>query len=155
MAALREALKAAGIGAVDEIRFAKDSATGQKLLMARLKADPKPTMVFSVDFMSTSASNEAVNEIVTERPFIQAGYTHEDNQVRMARVGEFAALALYTPKYLVRKAISTAVAAALKHEVHSPVEVSVTITESPTNSGVAHMQAKMKSAVKARAKNSE
>jgi hypothetical protein len=55
VAALRDALKAAGIGAVDEIRFAKDSATGQKLLMARLKADPKPTMVFSVDFMSTSA----------------------------------------------------------------------------------------------------
>ncbi len=79
-------------------------------------------MVFSVDFSSASASNTAIGEIAKERPFIQAGYAHDDNLLRMARIGEFAALGQYIPNRLVRKAVSTAVAAALKQEVHSPVD---------------------------------
>ena len=154
VAAIRDALKAAGIHAIDEIRFAKDSAIAQKLLTDRLKADPKPTMVFSVDFPAASASNAAVGEIAQERPFIQAGYTQDENQLRMARMGEFAALGQYTPNRLVRKAVSTAVAIALKQEVHNRVEILIVIHESPPNAGVAKLQARHKAAMKAQVSGS-
>jgi ABC-type sugar transport system substrate-binding protein len=155
VAAIRDALKAAGINAIDEVRFAKDSQLAEKLLTDRLKADPKPAMVFSVDFLSTSASNATVERIAQERPYIQAGYTQDDSQLRMARVGEFAALGQYLPNRLTRKAISTAVAVALKHEVHSPVEIPIVVHESPPNAGVAHVQARHKATMKARAGSPE
>jgi ABC-type sugar transport system substrate-binding protein len=151
VAALRDALKAAGINAISELRFGGDSAAAEKLLTERLKADPKPTMVFTVDFLSSTACNGVVGTIAQERPFIQAGYTNDDNQLRLARAGEFAALGQYIPNRLVRKAVSTAVAVALKQEVHSPVLIPVVIHESPPNSGVARFQARQKAAMKAQA----
>jgi ABC-type sugar transport system substrate-binding protein len=155
VAAIREALKAAGIAAIDEIRFAKSSDVAEKLLTARLKADPKPTLVFSVDFTSTSASNSVIGKLAEERPFIQAGYTNDDNNLRMARIGEFAALGQYVPTRLVRKAITTAVAAARNQEVRSPVEILIEVHESPPKAGVAHVQARHKAAMKASAGGTE
>ncbi|MGP0070217.1 MAG: sugar ABC transporter substrate-binding protein [Isosphaeraceae bacterium] len=150
VAALRDALKAAGIKSIEQVRFPGDNSA-EKLLSAYLKANPKPSMVFSVDFVSSSGTNETVTQISEERPFIQAGYTSDDNQLRLARLGEFAALGQYIPNRLIRKAISTAIAAALKQEVQSPIRIPVVIHESPPNAGVARFQSRQKAGMKAKA----
>ena len=153
--AIRDALKAAGIKAILEIEYTGESSVGQKLLTDRLKKDPKPTMVFSTDFPSSSVTNDTVSEIAGERPFIQVGYTSDDNQLRLARVGEFAALGQYVPSRLIRKAVSTAVSIALKQQVANPVLIPVIVTESPENSGVAQFQARHKASMKAKAGSPE
>ena len=130
-AAIRDALKAVGVNAIQEVRFAKDTQLGQKLLTEQLKADPKPALVFSFDFNSATASNTTAGEIAGERPFIQAGYASEDNLLRMASAGQFAALGHYTSTRLIRKAVSVAVAVAMKQEVPNPVEIPITIHDSP------------------------
>jgi ABC-type sugar transport system substrate-binding protein len=144
VAAIRDALKAAGITAIEEIRFARDSQTGSKLLIARLNAERKPVMVFSVDSQSTTASNEAVSNIVKERPFIQAGYTSEESLSRMVTVGEFAAVAEYLPTRLVRKAVSTAIAVAQGRDVPNRVEIPIVFRDSPAKSGAPGLQESQK-----------
>ena len=148
VAAIREALKAAGIHAIQEIRFTPDSQVARKLLTERLKADPKPALVFSFDYMGATGSNEAARDVAQERPFIQAGYASEDNLMRLASAGEFAALGYYLPSRLIRKAVSVAVALALKQEVPNPVVIPIAIHESPPTAGAPEIQAKAKSQMK-------
>src|SRR5262249_20648276 len=127
VAAVRAALEAAGIHAIQEVRFVRDNQSAQSLLAERLKADPKPTLVFTFDFAATTGSNSVAGEIASGRPFIQAGYTSEENLLRMATAGEFAALAHYAPSRLIRRAITAAVASAQKQEVASPVEIAIVV----------------------------
>ena len=99
-------------------------------------------MVFSFDFTSTTASNTVAGDIVEKRPFIQAGYTSDDNLPRMARHGEFAGIGEYVPIRLVRKAIDTAVAAAQGREVHGPAWRSRSRSRNRRRTaGVPHVQA--------------
>jgi ABC-type sugar transport system substrate-binding protein len=148
VAAVRAALEAAGIHAIQEVRFVRDNQSAQSLLAERLKADPKPTLVFTFDFAATTGSNSVAGEIASGRPFIQAGYTSEENLLRMATAGEFAALAHYAPSRLIRRAITAAVASAQKQEVASPVEIAIVVHESPPDSTAPHLQAEMKSRTK-------
>jgi ABC-type sugar transport system substrate-binding protein len=141
LAALRAALQAAGITAIEELRFARDNQAAHTLLIQRLGANAKPVLVFSLDAQGTTASNQAVGEIIKERPFIQAGYTSDDTQSRMVAVGEFAALAEFAPAKLIRKAISTAVAVAQGRELPSRVDLPILVHVSPANSVAPHMQA--------------
>ncbi len=112
VAAVREALEVAKVSPVNEIRMTREVDEGAKRLTKRLEADPKIAMVFAFDFVSTTACNKVATDLSEKRPFIQAGYTSDDNLPKMALAGEFAAIADYVPARLVRKAISTAVAAA-------------------------------------------
>ena len=105
--------------------------------------------MFSFDFASTTGSNSVASEIAVERPFIQAGYTSEDNLLRLAVAGEFAALGHYIPARLIRRAISVAVALAQKQEVPNPVEIPIAIHESPSNSGAPQMQVQSKNRTRA------
>ncbi len=149
ISAIRDALKAAGITAISELRFTKDSQVLQKFLIEKLKADPKPTLVFSADFMSATASNGAVGELAQDRPFIQAGYTSDDSLLKMARMGEFAALGYYVQARLVRKAVSTAVALALKRDIPNRlIELPVIVHESPITAAAPQFQARYKSQMK-------
>ena len=150
VAAVRDALEAAGITSIQEVRFLRDSQIAQKVLTTRLKADPKPAMVFSFDFISTTGSNLVAGDMVQERPFVQAGYASEDHLLRMATVGEFAALGHYVPTRLIRKAVSVAVAAALKQEVPNPVVIPIAIHESPPTAGTPQIQAQTKAQMKSR-----
>ncbi len=145
VAAIRDALKAAGVNAIQEVRFAPNSQIIRKLLIERLKADPKPALVFSFDYLGATGSNEAVRDIAQERPFIQAGYTSEDHLLRMADAGEFAALGQYVPTRLIRKAVSVAVSVARKQEVPNPVVIPIVIHESQPTAGAPQIQAKAKS----------
>jgi ABC-type sugar transport system substrate-binding protein len=151
VAALRDALKAAGITAIDEIRFARDSQAAHKLLLQRLEAGPKRVMVFSVDSLGAQASNQTAGQIVEDRPFVQAGYTSDEALTKMVTVGEFAALTEFPASRLVRKAISTAVAAAQGRDVPGRVEFPVVFHDSPPTSGVPHLQAQYKARKKAAA----
>jgi ABC-type sugar transport system substrate-binding protein len=140
VAAVREALEVAKVSPVDEIRMTRDVDDGFKRLTKRLESDSKTAMVFAFDFISTTASNKAATDIGEKRPFIQAGYTSDDSLPRMALAGEFAAIADYVPTRLVRKAISTAVAAAQGREITDPVEIQIPVRESPPGAGAPKIQ---------------
>jgi ABC-type sugar transport system substrate-binding protein len=144
-AAIREALKAAGINAITEVRFAGDAQTGAMLLTERLQADPKPPMVFSVDSTSTTAAGETINEIIEDRPFVLAGYTADESLVKLAATGRFAALAEFAPARVIRRAVTTALAASQGQNVTSRVNVSIPVAESPSKSGVPQLQGFFKS----------
>ena len=62
----------------------------------------------------------------------------------MAASGEFAAIGVFVPTRMIRKAISLAVAAARKQEVPSSVEIPVAVHDSPPTTGAPHFQAEMK-----------
>jgi ABC-type sugar transport system substrate-binding protein len=138
--ALGDALKAAGVTSIKELRFTKRSDPAQKLLTDSLRADTKPVLVFSVDRESTTAGSQTVNEILEERPFILAGYTSEENLSRMTQVGHFAALAEFAPVRLVRKAVTTAVAAAHGKSLPPRVDLPLIVHESPPKAGLATIQ---------------
>ena len=152
LAAIRAALQAAGITAIEELRFARDVQAAHTLLVQRLRADAKPVLVFSTDSQGTSAANQTIGEIVEERPFIQAGYNSDDSQSRMVAMGEFAALAEYAPTRLIRKGISTAVAVAQGREVPSRVEVPVVMHVSPEKSAAPGIQAQMRKQMESKKK---
>ncbi len=141
-----QTLEVAKVSPVDEIRMTRDMDDGIKRLTKRLEADSKTAMVFAFDFISTTASNKAATDIGEKRPFIQAGYTSDDNLPRMALAGEFAAIADYVPARLVRKAISTAVAAAQGREITDPVEIQIPVRESPPSAGAPKLQSQQNKA---------
>jgi ABC-type sugar transport system substrate-binding protein len=153
VAALRAALEAEGITAIDEVRFAREAQAGNKVLIQRLQAEPKRVMVFSLDSPSAQASNQAAGQIVEDRPFVQAGYTGDENLTKMVAVGEFAALTEFSLSRLVRKAISTAVAAAQGRDLPSRVEFPLVSLDSPPTSGLPHLQAQYRARKKAATAN--
>ncbi len=138
--AVREALKAAKVAAVEELRVPKKTDVAVDTLKKRLKADPKPSLVISLDFTGCTASNTIAGEIIEERPFIQAGYTSETALGRMALMGEFAALAEFSPTRLIQRAITDAVALAQGRHVRETDELVVTVRESPAAAVTPHMQ---------------
>jgi ABC-type sugar transport system substrate-binding protein len=141
VAAVREALKSAKIAAVDELLIPKQTEPGAEVLQKRLKADPKPSMVFTFDFASTTASNKVATDTAEKRPFIQAGYTPDDSLSKMALAGEFAALAEFAPTRLIQRAVSLAVGAAQGRSYRDKEEVAIELHESPPSAGVPHLQA--------------
>ncbi len=134
VAAVREALKAAKITTVNELLIPRGSDAGAEVLKKRLLADPKPCMVFTFDFNSTSASNNAASDIVEKRPFIQSGYTSDESLPRMAVAGEFGALAEFVPTRLTQRAVSVAAAAAQGRNLKDREDVPILVKESPPTS---------------------
>jgi ABC-type sugar transport system substrate-binding protein len=137
VAALRTALKDAGIAKIQEVPFSKDSEAGSKVLTAKLQADPKLVLVFAVDSLSSLAGREVVIKVVLDRPFILAGYASDDTYANSTRMGDFAAIAIYSPAKLLRKAMSTAVALARGRDLPALVEVPIEIVDSPPESTTA------------------
>jgi ABC-type sugar transport system substrate-binding protein len=137
VAAIRTALKGAGITKVQEVSFSKDSEAGSKLVTAKLEADPKLALVLGVDSMSSLAGREVMLKIVLDRPFILAGYAGDDTYTASTRMGDFAALAVYSPPRLVRKAISTAMALAHGRDMPAVIELPIEVTDSPPESATA------------------
>ncbi len=111
-AAFRSALRSNYIDPAEEVRFSKDVELGSKLLVERLKANPKLTMVLSVDSVSAGASRNAMTAIVADRPFVLAAFAAEETYAEMTQVGDFAAVAEFAPLRVVRKAVTTAISLA-------------------------------------------
>ncbi len=152
VAAVREALKAAKITAVDELLIPKKIEAGVEILKKRLLADPKPSMVFTFDFVSTTASNNTNGEIIEKRPFIQSGYTSDEALPRLAAGGEFGGIAEFVPSRLIQRAVTLAVAAAQGRSLREKEEVSIPLRESPPGAGVPHIQAQRNAGYAAKAK---
>ncbi|MFI5455385.1 MAG: sugar ABC transporter substrate-binding protein [Isosphaerales bacterium] len=137
VAAIRSALEAIGISTIKEVSFSKMSEEGSKLLTARLKADPKLVLVFSVDSLSSMAARTAMNQILLVRPFIAAGYAAEESYASATQMGDFAAVALFAPTRQVRKAVNAAVALAQGRTVPSLIELPIVVSDSPADSTTA------------------
>jgi ABC-type sugar transport system substrate-binding protein len=134
--ALRAAIKASGISTIEEIPFVQDIEVGAKFLKARLKANNKLTLVFSIDSLSSSANRTAMNELGQDRPYILAGYSAEDSFADLPKVGDFAALASFAPVRVVRRAIDTAVALTEGRAVPDRVEIPIVVHDSPEKSAL-------------------
>jgi ABC-type sugar transport system substrate-binding protein len=140
--AVRDALKANGITTIKEIRFESDSLRAAKLLSDFLRANPDVVMIFPLDYQSFVASRQVSDALSEERSLIKAGYTSDEQLANTARNGEFAALAEFAPTRLVRKAITTASAAAHGRDVPRRIEMPINFHDSPEKTGVAKLQAK-------------
>ena len=135
--AVRDALKESGITTIEEIAFSKSTEVGTKLLTEKLKSNPKPVLVFSMDSVSTSASRQVINDLIPARPFVLSAYAADSSYGEMTIVGDYAAVAIFSPARLIRKAIATAVDLAHGREVASRIEVPIEIHDSPEDSSTA------------------
>jgi ABC-type sugar transport system substrate-binding protein len=137
LAAVRKALQAARITRIREVSFSKDSQVGSKLLTAQLQADPKLVLVLSFDSLSSLAAREVMLKLVPDRPFILAGYAAEETYSSSTSMGDFAAVATYSPVRVVRRAIATAVALGQGRHLPSLVELPIEVDDSPPESTTA------------------
>jgi ABC-type sugar transport system substrate-binding protein len=144
LTAMRDALKAAGITKVKEIRFEGDNKVAEKALTDFLNANPTFVMIFALDHQGFVANRQVANALKEKRPLVSAGYTWDDHLANMAQYGEFAAIAEYVPIRLIRKATSTAIAMAQGKEMPSQVEIPLVVHDSPENAGVNKFQGKPK-----------
>jgi ABC-type sugar transport system substrate-binding protein len=128
--AIRSALKENGITAVEEIKSSKPAQEGGKALVAKLKSDRKPVLIFAADGLSTSVARQAMSELIPERLFVVSAYPAEAIYSDMTRIGDFAAVAGFVPNRLMRKAIATAVSLAQGHEVPARVELPLDVYDS-------------------------
>jgi ABC-type sugar transport system substrate-binding protein len=130
IAAIRSALKENGITAVDEIATSKPPEAGGKLLIGKLKSNPKLFLVFAVDGLSTSATKLAMAELIPDRLFVVSAYPGEAMYSDMTKVGDFAAVAGFVPTRMIRKAINTAVSLSQGHELPGRIEFAVEVHDS-------------------------
>jgi ABC-type sugar transport system substrate-binding protein len=135
--AMRDALKAAGITTIKEIRFNADAKRAGSLLTEFLLANLDYVMIFSLDHQSFIASREVVNELAADRHMISAGYTSDEQLAKSIQYGEFAALAEFVPTRLIRKAITIAITAAQGRDVPRIVEVPIIFHDSDEKTGLA------------------
>jgi ABC-type sugar transport system substrate-binding protein len=132
--AIRSALKENGITAIDEIKSSQPAEAGGKLLIEKLKSNPKIVLVFASDGLSTSVARHAMSELIPDRLSVIAAYPAEGTYGDMIRVGDFAAVAGFVPSRLIRKAITTAVSLAQGHEMPGRVEFAVEVVDSAPDS---------------------
>jgi len=131
IAGIREALKAAGITPIEEVKFADDAPTGENLVKESLKAHPTIGMIFSVDYKSTLAIRALMNP-KAEVPLFAAGcYTSDTNIHDLGNQPSVAAAVDFTPVRLLRKAISTAASLAQGKVIASPAELAVVVDDRP------------------------
>jgi ABC-type sugar transport system substrate-binding protein len=135
LTAVRDALKAAGITKIQEIRFERDNTLAAKRLTEFLTANPNLVLIFSLDHQSFIANREVRTKLVETHPMISAGFAADEQLAHTAAYGEFAALAEFVPTRLIRRAISTAVAVAQGKEFQRPIEVPIILHDSPANTG--------------------
>ncbi len=135
--AIREALKNAGINAVDEIRFAYKADLANKILSERLKANPKAVMVFGLDSQCMPTIRQMTSqEDLANRPFVVAGYVSDDRIIPFTQNGDIAALAEFNSTRLVRKAITAAASVGQGKDVPQRIDIPVLFHDSPAGSGV-------------------
>ena len=133
--AIRDALKLAGITAVEEVRFEGEPKIGEKLLKERVLAKPKTVLLFALDSSAFGAVRDLIAADIDDRTFIAACYVSEDQLANVTRIATFAAIADFTPMRLIRKAVSTAVALTQGRAVTHPLEFRINVTESPVTAG--------------------
>ena len=137
--ALREALKSEGITAIEELRFSGDLEEAKERVIGLLRANRKAVIVVSTDHIGLTASFQAMSEMGPQRPYVVAGFTPEESGGNMTKTGEFAAVAIYSPERLLRKAVYVAAAVGRGEKVPDRVEVMVPALISPEDSTTGKM----------------
>jgi ABC-type sugar transport system substrate-binding protein len=136
-AAIRQALKDAGISAVDEVEFIYRPIPVQKIFAERLRGNPKAVMVFALDSLCLTSVRPLSNQPEFEKhPFVLAGYAMDDSAAPAVAAGQLAAMAEFSIIRMVRKAITTAAAVAAGKEVPPRIDVPIVVHDSPPNAGL-------------------
>jgi ABC-type sugar transport system substrate-binding protein len=146
--ALRGALEAAGVKSIGQVEFAKQVPLGKSLLIERLKAQPKVTLVFGIDTQATTVCREALTDLFEARPFVMAVFASESSVSDMTRSGDYAGVAEFAPLKVVRKAISAAVAMSQGREVPARIELPVVYYDSPPDSALSTTAVRYKEKMK-------
>jgi ABC-type sugar transport system substrate-binding protein len=128
--AIKEALKAAGITAITEARFATEMGEAEKAWSASLKAHPETVLTFPLDSVSSSALRTVMKNNSEHRFFIASCYIGESQVADLTGIIQVAAVAEFTPTRLMRKAIATASALAQGRDVLSMVEYPINVSDS-------------------------
>jgi ABC-type sugar transport system substrate-binding protein len=131
--AIHDALKAAGVPVLDEVRISNDPKDGEEVVKEHLKKHPKSVMVFAVDPKSTVTVRSVIGSDAVGRVVIGASYTDEDRFSSIARSPNFAAVADFTATRLLRKGISSAVAVAQGKSLQPVIEFRIKVVEPPVN----------------------
>ncbi|MGC8638414.1 MAG: substrate-binding domain-containing protein [Isosphaeraceae bacterium] len=140
--ALRDALKSQGVQAVEEIRFPGDVNLALSKVVELMRANRKPVIILSADHVGLTASFHAMEELRDQRPYVVAGFTHDESGGNMTKIGEFAAIAIFSPNRLLRGALSVADALARGEAVRDRVEIPVPAILSPDDSTTGKMYLK-------------
>jgi ABC-type sugar transport system substrate-binding protein len=137
--ALRESLQSKGIKTIDVIEFSGDLELAKKRLTELLQANRKPVVVVSADHIGLTASFQAMSDLREQRPYVVGGFTPEESGGNMTKTGEFAAVAIYSPDRMIRRAVNVAAALGRGEKVPDKVEVIVPVLTSPEKSTTSKM----------------
>jgi hypothetical protein len=138
-AGLREALRNAGITAVEQLPITADTATAKADLIALLRANRKPSMVLATDLTGLTAAALATAVLGDDHLYVVGGYSWEDALASAVNGGEYAAIAVFSMDRLVARAVKTAVAASRGERLPDRVQLEVPVLESPENSAAPRM----------------
>lgn len=136
--ALKKALQNAGVQSITEVYFSQKIEQGMDLLVQKLKADHKPTLVFGLDEFATNAVHSSSSRVIEERPFVKAGFSYDNHLAGAVGTGDIAAVAEFATWQLARKAIS----AASKQPKTMPETIvyECPVHESPAEAGLPKVQ---------------
>ncbi|AMV40611.1 sugar ABC transporter substrate-binding protein [Planctomyces sp. SH-PL62] len=139
LVALKEALAAAGVAEVGEVRFARDLEAARAVLLDYLKAHPKTTLVLGADGFGVDVAEDVAGDAAKDgRPYVVAGYSaDESNAKSQTQVGEFAAIGVYSSDRLVRKGVNVAAKLVRGETIGDRVEMETPVLPSPISSGLA------------------
>lgn len=137
--ALREALRNAGITAIEELRFAGNLDKGQADLIALLRANRKLTLVLATDLLGMTAGLQATGTLGDGHLLVIAGYASDDTLAHAVKGGDYAAMAIFSAERLIAKAVTTAAAVARGERLPDRVELLVPVLDSPEDSATPKM----------------
>ena len=131
--AFHDALLDAGITKIEELRFERDPTVAKQKLTELLQANPRIGMVLSTDQVGLGTSLQLLENVGQEHVYVVAGYTLDESSAKMAYLGEFAAVAIYAPERLIRKAIMSAASLARGEKLAERIEVQIPLHISPAS----------------------
>ncbi len=138
IAALRDALKAAGVAEVEELRTGRDTEAAQALLRDFLKAHPGANLVVAADGVGVQIAEDVAGTLPDDRAYVIAGYSADESGCRsQVQVGEYAAIGVYAPDRLVRKGVNVAAKLLRGETVADRVEIETNVLASPVASALA------------------
>jgi ABC-type sugar transport system substrate-binding protein len=139
--AIKDALKAAGLTTIDELRFAVNDKQSVAAVTANLKANPKTVTIFAVDSMTSGVIRDFVKDDASHRFIVAGCYASDEFKSDLTRLVQIGAIAEFAPTRLLRKGISTAASIAQGRDVQRLIEFPINVTESLASPAMLKAQA--------------
>jgi hypothetical protein len=138
IAALTDALKAAGVAEVGELRTGRNPEASQAALLEFLKSHPGTNLVIAADGVGVQVAEDVAGAVQDDRAYVIAGYSPDETGCRtQTQVGEYAAIGVYAPDRLIRKGINVAAKLLRGEKVADRVEIETDVMASPVTSALA------------------